>query len=95
MDADQVKTSPLFLAFASIVASDEAERALQFASLQARSTAAEKRRMLADALEYAHQCLEACADHDEESISCHIESNFSELTLDECDGIAVRALSER
>ncbi len=91
----QAMKSPLALAFASIAAADEADRTVQFASLQARVTGAEKRQMLADALEYAHQCLDTCDEHDHESISCHIESNFADLSLDECDEIAEKALAER
>ena len=75
MNADQVRAivaakwpqamqSPLAVACATFAASDETDRAVQFASLQARATDAEARRVRADALEYALSCIDACNAQD-------------------------------
>jgi hypothetical protein len=49
----------------------------------------------AEALAYALACIDACAEHDEESLSCQIESHFPNFNLDECDDIAEAAIEGR
>lgn len=104
MNADQVRalvaakfpgvlSSPLAVACAGFAAADEADRAVQFASLQARATDAEARRVRADAMEHALACMEACGGWTVETLGHNIESAFGgELDDDECDDIARRAL---
>lgn len=104
MNADQVRamvaakfpgvlSTPLAVACASFAAADEADRAVQFASLQARATDTEARRVRADAMEHARACLDACGGWTVETLGHNIESAFGgELDADECDDIARRAL---
>lgn len=104
MNADQVRAmvaakfpgvldSPLAVACASFAAADEADRAVQFASLQARATDAEARRVRADAREHAEACLRACGGWTVETLGHNIESAFGgDLEADECDEIARQAL---
>lgn len=104
MNADQVRalvaakftgvlSSPLALACASFAAADEADRAVQFAGLQARATEAEARRVRADALDHARACMDACGGWSAETLGHNIESAFGdELDADECDDIAREAL---
>ena len=95
----QAMQSPVAVACATLAAADEADRAVGFASLQARATASDTRRMRADAYDHAISCIEVCRaseiDYDEESISANVEDNFSELSSDECDAIAHRAICNR
>jgi len=85
--------SPLAVACATFAAADEADRAVQFASLQASATEAEARRVRADALEHACACLDACGGWTVETLGHNIESAFGgELDADECDAIAAEAL---
>lgn len=107
MNADQVRAlvaakwpeamqSPLAVACATFVAADEAARAVEFASLQARATDAEARRVRADAMEHAEACLNACGGWTVETLGHNIESAFGdELDADECDNIAREALRLR
>jgi len=104
MNADQVRAlvaakfpgvlnSPLAVACASFAAADEADRAVKFASLQARATDAEARRVRADAMEHARACMDACGGWTVETLGHNIESAFGdELDADECDDIARKAL---
>ena len=104
MNADQVRAlvaakfpgvlnSPLAVACATFAAADEADRAVQFASLQARATDAERRMLLADAMDHARACMDACGGWTVETLGHNIESAFGdELDADECDDIARRAL---
>ena len=74
-------------------AADEAARAVEFASLQARATDAEARRVRADAMDHARACMDACGGWTVETLGHNIESAFGdELDADECDDIARRAL---
>ena len=104
MNADQVRAlvaakwpeamqSPLAVACATFAAADEADRAVQFASLQARATDAEARRVRADAMEHASACMDACGGWTVETLGHNIESAFGdELDAEECDDIAREAL---
>ncbi len=104
MDADQVRAlvaatfpaalnSQLAVACATFVAAAEADRAVQFASLQARATDAEARRVRADAMEHARACMDARGGWTVETLGHNIESAFGcELDADECDDIARKAL---
>ena len=104
MNADQVRAlvaakwpdamkSPLAVACATFAAADEADRAVEFASLQARATDAEARRVRADALAHAEACMAACGGWTAETLGHNIESAFGgELDADECDAIAAEAL---
>ena len=101
MNADQVRAlvaaefpgvlnGPLAEAFATLAAVDEANRAIQFADLQARAEAARTR---ADALAHAESCLAACDGWEVETLGHNIEGSFGdELDADECDEIARKAL---
>ena len=107
MNADQVRAmvaakwpqamqSPLAVACATFAAADEADRAVEFARLQARATDAEARRVRADAMEHAEACLNACGGWTVETLGHNIESAFGdELDADECDDIAREALRLR
>jgi hypothetical protein len=101
MDADDVRRlvakrfpgvmeSPLAQLFAGIAAQDEADRAIEFAKLQA---IAERTQMLEDARQRALDCMDACGGWEVETLSHNIESNFPDLDADECDAIAERALN--
>lgn len=104
MNADQVRAlvaakwpeamqSPLAVACATFTAADDADRAVQFASLQARATDAEARRVRSDALAHAEACMAACGGWTVETLGHNIESAFGdELDADECDDIAREAL---
>jgi hypothetical protein len=104
MNADQVRAlvaakwpdamkSPLAVECATFAAADEADRAVEFASLQARATDAEARRVRADALSHAEACMAACVGWTVETLGHNIESAFGdELDADECDQIAAEAL---
>lgn len=104
MNADQVRAlvsakfpgalgSPLAVACTTFAAADEADRAVAFASLQARATEAEARRVRADAMEHARACMGACGGWTVETLGHNIESAFGdELDADECDDIARKAL---
>ena len=104
MNADQVRalvaakfpealSSPLAVACATFAAADEADRAVQFASLQALATDAEARRVRADAMDHARACMDACGGWTIETLGHNIESAFGDdLDADECDNIARRAL---
>ncbi len=107
MNADQVRAlvaakwpqamqSPLAVACATFAAADEANRAVEFASLQARATDAEARRVRADAMEHARACMDACDGWTVETLGHNIESAFGdELDADECDDIAREAMRLR
>lgn len=87
------KNSPAGLACAKFIAADEADRAVQFARLQARATEAEARRVRADAMEHARACMDACGGWTVETLGHNIESAFGdELDAVECDDIAREAL---
>ena len=110
MNADQVRAyvnakwpkamqSPVALACATLAAADEANRAVGFASLQARATACDIRRIRVAALAHAIDCIDVCQasdiDYDRETLSHNVECNFPELCIEECDDIADRAISNR
>jgi hypothetical protein len=87
------KNSPLGVACATFAAADEADRAVKFASLQARATAAEARRVRADAMELAEACMAARGGWTVEALGHNIESVFGDaLDAVECDAIARKAL---
>ena len=104
MNADQVRAlvatkfpgvlgSPLAVACATFAAADQADRAVQFASLQACATDAAARQVQADALAHARACMDACGGWTVETLGHNIESSFGDdLDADECDDIARRAL---
>ena len=108
MNADQVRSlvagtfpgvlnTPLAVACSTFAAADGADRAVQFASLQARvharTVASEARQMRADALAHAEDCMDACDGWTVETLGHNIESSFGySLDADECDDIARRAL---
>lgn len=105
MNADQVRAyvaakwpsamqSPLAHACATFAASDEADRAVEFASLQARATEVERKRLREEAMEHAQACLRACDGWTVETLGHNIQSAFGdELDADACDDIARKALS--
>jgi len=87
------RSSPAGVACATFAAADQADRAVQFASLHARATDAEARRVRADAMDHARACMNACGGWTVETLGHNIESAFGhELDADECDDIARRAL---
>lgn len=89
----QAMQSPVAEACATFAAADEAARAVEFADLQARATDAERRHLLADALEHAKSCMAACGGWTVETLGHNIESAFGDdLDADECDEIARKAL---
>lgn len=89
----QAMQSPVAEVCATFAAADEADRAVEFASLQARATDAVRRHLLADALEHAKSCMAACGGWTVETLGHNIESAFGdELDADECDAIARKAL---
>lgn len=89
----QAMQSPVAEACATFSAADEADRAVEFASLQARATDAEARRVRADAMAHARACMNACDGWTVETLGHNIESAFGdELDADECDEIARKAL---
>ena len=106
MNAEQVRAlvaakyptannSPLAQLFGSVVASDEAARAIGFAQLQAKAS---KAAMVLAAFKHAVDCIDACkaqgVDYDEETLSHNIEGHFPDLTIDECDDVAAMALNK-
>lgn len=107
MNADQVRAlvaakwptalqSPLAVACATLAAADEADRAVEFASLRARASETEARRVRSDAMEHARACMDACGGWTMETLGHNIESAFGdELDADECDDIAREALRLR
>lgn len=107
MNADQVRAlvsekwpeslnSPLAVACANFVGTDEADRAIEFASLRARATEADAQRLRSDALEHAGACLNACGGWTVETLGHNIESAFGDVfDADECDDIAQEALRHR
>ena len=85
--------SPLAAACATFSAADEADRAVQFASLQARATDVGAKRLRADALAHAEACMTACDGWTVETLGHNIESSFGDdLDANECDEIATAAL---
>ena len=104
MNADQVRAlvqakypsamkSPLAAMFAETAARDDADRAIGFAKLQSDSGHAQMKR---DAYAHAIDCVNTCKsmgiDYDAETVSHNVECNFPELSIDECDDIAHRAI---
>ena len=90
---DAKQGSPLAQACATVTAADEADRAVRFASLQARATAADAKRLRADALQHAQACMAACNGWTVETLGHNIESAFGDdLDAAECDEIARKAL---
>jgi hypothetical protein len=57
----------------------------------------DKSAMRVEALRYARSCVDACdaagVEYDEDTLSNNIESNFPELSLDDCEGVASLALA--
>jgi hypothetical protein len=81
--------SPLARCVREFVATDEADRAIGFASLQSNATATTVRD---DAMEHARQCIDTRDGWDVETLGHNIESSFPDLDPDECDEIAAAAL---
>jgi len=103
MNADQVRAyinakypsaikSPLAQLFSQATAQDEADRAIDFARLQAVASDAQMRR---DAVALAEICLDAADDWEVESLSFNIECNFPGLDLEKCDAIAEAVMRKR
>lgn len=92
------QASPLGRLFAQIIAENEADRAIDFARLQAIASNSAARQMRADAMKHAAACIETCdaqgIEYDEETLSHNIESNFPDLDLDACDEIASTAIAK-
>jgi hypothetical protein len=87
------KSSPAGVACTTFAAADQADRAVRFASLQAKATDADARQVRKDALVYAKACMAACCGWTVETLGHNIESAFGdELDADECDDIARKAL---
>ena len=84
--------SPLAMMFSGVIASDEADRAIDFAQLQAKASKAQMRR---EAFQHALDCIDANDEHDEESVSTNTECHFPELGMDECDDLAEQAFAHR
>lgn len=99
MNADQVRaivaakypqamTSPVAVLVKAIVAVDEADRAIEFAQIQAHR----------DAVLHAMQCIHICdaqgIRYDVDTLSFNIESNFPYLSLDDCDSAAHEAFRQ-
>lgn len=85
-------SSPLQMLFAAVIAQDEAQRAIDFASLSAKAEHAGTYR---DAQGWAEQCLDSRGGWDFESLSFNLESNFAELSMEEIEDIAESALAKR
>ena len=104
MNADQVRAlvsakwpdamkSPVAVACAAFTAADEADRAVEFANLQARATEAHAKRLREDAIEHAEACVNACDGWTVETLGHNIESAFGgDLDVEECDDIAREVL---
>jgi len=104
MNADQVRAivaanfpsvlnGPLAVACATLTAADVADRAVRFASLQARATDAGAKRLRAGALAHAEACMAACNGWTVETLGHNIESAFGDdMEAAECDEIACKAL---
>ena len=91
----QAMQSPVALAIREGCASDEANRAVSFARVQAECSNAEHRAALVDAAEWADRCLEARGGWTVDTLSHNLESNFGdELSVDECDDIAAAAIEK-
>jgi hypothetical protein len=85
--------SPLAQLFATVTATDAAERAIGFACLQARATVAQIRE---DAISRAESCLDACDGWTVETLSSNIEEHIDfRLETEECDAIAEAAMQAR
>lgn len=86
--------SPLQQMFATIIAQDESARAIEFAQLSAISEHAAD---LREAFDWARFCIDECTAKgiafDEETLSHNVESNFPDLSLDDCDDITAEALA--
>lgn len=107
MNADQVRAlvaakwpealkSPVAVACANFAVTDATERAIEFASLQARATEADAQRLRSEALDHAEACLNACDGWNIETLGHNIESAFGDVfDEDECDNIAREALQRR
>ena len=93
MNADQVRAyvnakwpaamqSPVALAIGAIIATETAADAMALQRIEA--------------YRHAVQCVESCVacdiEYDEETISHNVECNFPDLSADECDAIAHRAI---
>ena len=107
MNADQVRalvaakfpkaqSSPLAQLFQSVTASDAADNAIEFAQLQAKATQAAIKRA---AYNHAVDCIAVCEsqgiDYDAETLSFNVECNFPELSVDDCDDAAEKALNKQ
>lgn len=91
----QAMQSPLAAACTIFAVVDEADRAVEFARLQAMATDADEKRLRADATEHAEACLNACSGWTVETLGHNIESAFGgDLEPDECDDIAREALRQ-
>lgn len=90
--------SPLGQLFATVIARDEADRAIEFAALQARLSSNHRRRLRDEAMAHALSCIEACdaqgIEYDEETLSHNVEGNFPDLDIDECDEVAIAAIAK-
>jgi hypothetical protein len=84
--------SPLAQLFATVTATDAAERAIDFAGLQARATAAQIRE---DAISRAESCLDACDGWTVETLSFNLECSIDGLDVEECDDIAESVMRKR
>ena len=82
--------TPLAQLFSAVIARDEAERAIDFAQLQAKADHAQD---LRDASDHADDCIAACGAWELDDLAHNIESNFVELSLEECADIAEAAIA--
>ena len=83
--------SPLARLFREVSARDEAERAIEFAELQAK---ADEKKIISAAYSHAEQCLNAIDGWGIETLGHNIESAFPELDPDVCDEIAADAIAK-
>ena len=105
MNADQVRAlvaakypaaqnSPLAQMFNGIASRDAADNAIGFAQLQAKASKAAMKR---NAYQHAVDCIYVCdsqgIEYDTETLSFNVESNFPDLSVDECDDAAEMALA--
>lgn len=90
--------SPLAQSVQAFCAAHEASRAIDSARLQSRATECEQEQIRRDAREHALTCIDACSAegirYDAETVSSNVETNFPELSLDECDDIARAAIAQ-
>lgn len=103
MNADQVRAlvaakwpeamqSPLAQAVGAFCAADEADRAIEYAGLQARATLANKC-VQVEAMGHADACIASCVGWTIETLSHNVESAFGmDLDESECDAIAREAM---